>query len=86
AVRVAHANKSLLSKMLIERNLVRVDDKKLEKYLGLYANENSITMNETQLKAVQKLFDLGFSHGFYSEQICARDMLIPSEYKEIRNL
>ncbi|MBQ9876249.1 MAG: S-ribosylhomocysteine lyase, partial [Campylobacter sp.] len=86
AVRVAHANKSLLSKMLIERDLVRVDDKKLEIYLGLYANENSITMNETQLKAVQKLFDLGFSHGFYSEQICARDMLIPSEYKEIRNL
>ena len=85
AVRVAHANKSLLSKMLIERDLVRVDDKKLEIYLGLYANENSITMNETQLNAVQKLFDLGFKHGFYAEQICALDMLIPSEYKEIRN-
>lgn len=50
-----------------------------------YANENSITMNETQLNAMQKLFDLGFKHGFYSEQICVSDMLIPTEYSEIRN-
>lgn len=84
AVSIATKNKKLLSKMLIERNLVRVDDKKLEKYLNLYANENSIQMNETQLKAVEKLFEIGYNAGFYGDLIKVKDNLIPIEYNEIR--
>lgn len=84
AVKIADENKNLLSKMLIERNLVRVDDKKLSKYLSLYANENSVSMSEIQLKAVQKLFDLGYEHGFYGTKVEALNSLIPTEYEEAR--
>lgn len=85
AVRVANSNKELLSKMLLERDLIRVDSETLQTYLGLYANDDSIELNELQYKALDKLFELGYRHGFYSEPIKAEDYLIPKEYKEIRN-
>ncbi|MCI6988755.1 MAG: S-ribosylhomocysteine lyase [Campylobacter sp.] len=85
AVDVANKNKNLLSKMLIERNLVRVDDEKLSKYLSLYANDNSVKMSEVQLNALDKLFELGYKHGFYPMPLSSRDYLIPTEYNEVRN-
>jgi succinyl-CoA ligase, alpha subunit len=84
AVKIATQNKNLLSKMLLERNLIRVDGEKLNTYLNLYANNNSISMSEIQLNAVNKLFELGFKHKFYSESIDAREYLIPTEYNKIR--
>lgn len=84
AVEVATKHKTLLSKMLIERNLVRVDDEKLDKYLNLYANDTSVSMSEIQLKAVNKLFEIGYKHGFYKEKIDAFASLIPIEYKDFR--
>jgi len=85
AVDVAHTHQGLLSKMLLERNLVRVDQATLKKYLGLYANENSIDMSDVQYQAIDKLFELGYNHGFYDQQIKARDYLIPKEYEALRN-
>lgn len=85
AVDIANSNKKLLSKMLIERNLVRVNDKKLDIYLNLYANKDSINMNQTQLKAVDKLFEIGFKHGFYPNLVKSEPNLIPVEYLESRN-
>lgn len=85
AVDIANSNKKLLSKMLIERNLVRVNDKKLDIYLNLYANKDSINMNQTQLKAVDKLFEIGFKHGFYPNLVKSEPNLIPIEYLESRN-
>jgi len=84
AVDVANTHKDLLSKMLIERNLVRVDSDTLNKYLSLYANDESISMNETQLKAINKLFELGYNGGFYDRLIDVNDCLLPKEYKEVR--
>lgn len=84
AVKLANDNKELLSKMLIERNLIRVDEAKLNRYLNLYANENSISMNEIQLKALDKLFELGYTHKFYDKLIKASDFLIPNEYEALR--
>jgi 1,4-dihydroxy-6-naphthoate synthase len=84
AVKVGNTHKDLLSKMLIERNLVRVNNETLKKYLSLYANNESITLSEIQLKAINKLFELGFEAGFYPELIDARESLIPKEYKEVR--
>ena len=69
AVKVANTHKDLLSKMLIERNLVRVDSETLNKYLSLYANKDSISMSETQLKAINKLFELGYNAGYYDKKI-----------------
>ena len=84
AVQIADSNKAILSKMLIERGLIRVDEVKLDKYLSLYANKNSVSMSEIQLKAVDRLFELGFKHKFYDKLIKANDYLIPSEYENLR--
>ncbi|WP_200762823.1 menaquinone biosynthesis family protein [Nitrosophilus alvini] len=84
AVEVATKNKEMLSKMLIERDLVRIDDKKLDIYLGMYANEESAVMNEKQYMALNRLFQIGFEHGFYKCPIDAKEYLIPKEYKEFR--
>jgi len=84
AVKVANSNKLLLSKMLIERDLIRVDHDTLQTYLGLYANDDSIELSELQFKALDKLYSLGFEHGFYDDLIKSQDYLIPTQYKEVR--
>lgn len=85
AVKVATTHAKLLSSMLMERSLIRVDAPTLEKYLGLYANADSVEISETQYKAINKLFEIGYENGFYDTLIKAEDFLIPSEYKELRN-
>jgi len=85
AVNVANNNKLLLSKMLIERDLIRVDHDTLQTYLGLYANDDSIKLSALQYKALDKLYSLGYEHGFYDELIKSENYTIPNEYKELRN-
>jgi 1,4-dihydroxy-6-naphthoate synthase len=85
AVRVANDNKLLLSKMLLERDLIRVDHDTLQTYLGLYANDDSIELSELQYKALDTLYKLGYENGFYDELIKAENFTIPHEYKELRN-
>ena len=85
AVKVANDNKLLLSKMLLERDLIRVDHDTLQTYLDLYANDNSIELSPLQYQALDKLYSLGFEHGFYDEIVKSQNYLIPSEYKELRN-
>ena len=85
AVQIARDHKEALSKMLIERSLVRIDAPTLEQYLELYANDESISLNETQYKAIEKLFEIGYEHGFYDQKIDPKDFMIPLEYTELRN-
>lgn len=85
AVELANLNREILIPMLIERELIRVDEQKLERYLDLYANENSISMSEEQILAVNALFKLGYEHKFYDKIIDAKDYLIPIEYENARN-
>ncbi len=85
AVKVARDHKEKLSEMLLERDLVRIDAPTLDKYLELYANDESITLSEIQYKAINKLFEIGYKNGFYDEPVKIEDYLIPIEYKEIRN-
>ena len=84
AVAVARQHKERLSEMLIERNLVRIDAPTLEKYLELYANDDSISLSDIQYEAINKLFEIGYEHGFYDTLVNIKDYLIPSEYKELR--
>ena len=86
AVKIADSNKKLLSKMLIERDLVRVNSEILDKYLSLYANKDSISMSEIQLEAINKLFELGYNGGFYDKKLDVNECLIPKEYKKIREV
>ena len=85
AVKIAENNKRTISKMLNERNLIRVDKEKLTKYLSLYANERSIMMDDVAKEAIDKLFEIGYKAGFYDELIKAEDYLLPSEYNELRH-
>lgn len=85
AVRVAREHKTKLSEMLLERNLVRIDAPTLDKYLELYANDDSVSLSELQYKAINKLFEIGYKHGFYDALVRAEDFMIPTEYKELRN-
>lgn len=85
AVDVANTHKEVLSKMLLERNLIRVDAPTLQKYLGMYANDNSVKMSDLQYKALDKLFEIGYKNGFFSESLQAKDFLIPHEYESLRN-
>ncbi|WP_295053105.1 MqnA/MqnD/SBP family protein, partial [Sulfuricurvum sp.] len=82
AVQIARDHKENLSKMLMERNLVRIDAPTLEKYLELYANDESITLSETQYKAIELLFELGYKHHFFDTRIDPRDFMLPLEYTE----
>lgn len=82
AVRVAVNNKRVLSAML--RGRVRVNETELETYLNMYANGESIAMSEVQMKALDKLFALGFNAGIYGDLIRTEDYLVPSEYEKLR--
>jgi len=84
AVKVADKNRAILSKMLMQRGLIRVDEEKLDKYLDLYANENSITLNEKQIEAINRLYEIGYENGFYSEKIDCEEYFVPTEYKDFR--
>ncbi len=85
AVQVARDHKELLSKMLIERSLVRIDAQTLEKYLELYANDESISLSDIQFEAINKLFEIGHKHNFFDQKMDARDFCIPQEYTSLRN-
>jgi len=84
AVHVAREHKERLSKMLLERDLVRIDANTLDQYLELYANDESITLSAMQYKAIDKLFEIGYNHGFYDTLVKIEDYLIPTEYQELR--
>ena len=84
AVDTAVGNKEILSRMLIERDLIRVDAQKLQKYLSLYANERSKELSEESLLAIDKLFEIGYNHGIYDKKIETRNMLVPREYTDYR--
>ena len=84
AVDVANKNRKVLAPMLLEKGLIRVDAATLDKYLDLYANDNSVKMSDIQYEALDKLYELGYKNGFYENLIKSKEFLIPSEYEELR--
>ncbi len=85
-VKVAVERKQELSDLLVDKKLVRIEDKMLEKYLDMYASDESVTLNELQIKALDKLFEIGYKAGEYDCLIKTEDYLLPKEYVEYRNL
>ncbi len=84
AVDIANKNRKVLAPMLLQKGLIRVDASTLDNYLDLYANDNSVKLSEIQYKALDKLYELGFKHGFYENLIKSKEFLIPSEYESLR--
>jgi len=83
-VKVANSKKNELCKRLESENLVRISDKMLTKYLDMYASAESVELSELQIKALDKLYSLGYKRGIFSEPIKVEDYLIPKEYEELR--
>ncbi|MGP1450059.1 MAG: menaquinone biosynthesis family protein [Wolinella sp.] len=84
AVKLARQNPKMLSKMLHERELLRIGGAELETYLNLYANDHSIAMDDIQIRALDRLFALGYEHGVYDARIEAEEFLLPLEYMKLR--
>ncbi len=83
-VKIANKRKKELSDILVEKKLVRIESKMLEKYLDMYASNDSITLNKIQIKALDKLWQIGYDNNIYDTLIKTEDYLIPKEYKSIR--
>jgi len=83
-VKVANARKEELCAKLEADDLVRISDKMLKKYLDMYASEASVTLSDLQLKALDKLYEIGFTHGLWECPIKTEEYLIPNEYSELR--
>jgi len=83
-VKVANSKKDELCKRLESENLVRISDNMLTKYLDMYASSESVELSDLQIKALDKLYSLGYERGIFSEPIKVEDYLIPKEYEELR--
>ncbi|GAA8502700.1 menaquinone biosynthesis family protein [Helicobacter pylori] len=84
AVETALKHQNLLSDMLLERSLIRVNKERLKTYLNLYANETSTRLSEVQILAIDKLFELGYQHGFYANLLKTKDCLLTDAYLKYR--
>ncbi len=84
-VEVANSKKEELCKRLEDEKLVRISDKMLTKYLDMYASDESVELSDLQLNALDRLYEIGFINGLFSEPLITKDYLIPKEYKELRD-
>ncbi len=83
-VRVANDRKKELCARLESEHLVRISDTLLEKYLDMYASEESVELSALQIKALDTLFEIGFAHDMWEYPIKTEEHLIPREYEELR--
>jgi len=84
-VKVANDRKDELCSKLEADELVRISAEMLNKYLDMYASDESVELSSLQLKALDRLYELGFEHGMWDTPIKTENYLIPREYSEIRN-
>jgi 1,4-dihydroxy-6-naphthoate synthase len=84
-VKVANDKKEVLCKKLEDDSLVRISDAMLTKYLDMYASNESVELSQLQLKALDRLYELGFERGLFVELLKTEDYLIPREYEVLRN-
>ncbi len=84
-VEVANDKKEELCAKLEADKLVRISDEMLTKYLDMYASDESVSLSSLQLKALDRLYDIGFKHRLWDTPIKTEDYLIPNEYEVLRN-
>jgi len=85
-VKVANNKRDELCKILEEKSLVRISDEMLNRYIDMYADEESIEMTQKELEALNRLYEIGYEKGIFECPITAQEMLIPREYMEYRSL
>jgi 1,4-dihydroxy-6-naphthoate synthase len=85
-VKVANDRKEELCAKLEADSLVRISDEMLTKYLDMYASDESVELSELQLKALDRLYQIGFEHDMWELPIKTEDYLIPREYHALRTM
>ena len=83
-VKVANDKKDELCTRLEDEKLVRISDKMLTKYLDMYASDESVSLSPVQLKALDRLYEIGLEHKLWDSVIRTEDYLIPNKYEELR--
>lgn len=83
-VKIANTRKEELCAKLETDKLVRISDTMLTKYLDMYASHDSIELSPLQLKALDRLYEIGFEKGFWEMPIKTEDYLLPREYEMLR--
>ena len=83
-VKVANHRKEELCAKLEVDNLVRISDAMLRKYLDMYASDESVELSALQIKALDKLYEIGYAHGLWSSPLKTEAYLIPKEYEALR--
>ncbi len=81
---MANAKKEELCSKLEADNLVRISDTMLAKYLDMYASDESVELSPLQLKALDRLYEIGLEKGLWEAPIRTEDYLLPREYEELR--
>jgi len=84
-VKVANDRKEELCVKLEADALVRISDTMLTKYLDMYASDDSVALSALQLKALDRLYEIGYEKGIYTMPLKTEDYLIPKEYEALRN-
>ena len=83
-VKVANDRKEELCTKLEADSLVRISDAMLTKYLDMYASDESVELSPLQLKALNRLYEIGYENGLWEVAIETEDYLLPREYEELR--
>jgi len=84
-VKIANDRKDELCKKLENESLVRISNEMLIKYLDMYASDNSMELSQLQIKALDKLYEIGYKNNLWDISIKTEDYLLPREYEELRN-
>ena len=83
-VKVANHEKEALCSRLEKEKLVRISDSMLTKYLDMYASDQSVELSDLQLKALDRLYEIGFEKGYWESPLKTSDYLLPLEYEALR--
>ena len=83
-VKVANSKKEALCKKLEAEKLVRISDALLTKYLDMYASDESVELSPLQIRALDRLYEIGFKKGFGECPVHTEDYLLPKEYEALR--
>jgi len=84
-VKIANDRKDELCKKLENESLVRISNEMLIKYLDMYASDNSMELSQLQIKALDKLYEIGYKNNLWDISIKTEDYMLPREYEELRN-
>ncbi len=83
-VKIANSKKEELCAKLEAENLVRISDTLLTKYLDMYASDESIELSALQIKALDRLYEIGFERGIWETAIQTEEYLLPRDYEALR--